>query len=637
MSGELWTPNGDGQPDLSWVAAGLGLVPALEASEWPDELNKVYLTANEYIAPVVGEKSLRLDVWLWGALQQHSREDLVAVLALLNQATADKSLMKQCEDYYLSVIHPAMAQSARHALQGGIDGKPRVFLARQCTLRALRVVLVPPTSIPGLPSAGVGALPDPIKGLLHGMPLLVAGILLAHITAAEMNRTRPVTEPTLARLPESLAMEIVANNIFNEVENPGALLARTWMLWRDYGPRVSPAKARKPPLEMLTEVTGIDFEDLLAIAFCYHAKAMAYAPDRGVRISAYDIDGVDRDVIDRFLSRFAITLDDLASQLAACSESWQMLPMQDRPLLRVSDDVIVLDTKYLLERITRGLYWLVHDHEHDNHGDDARNRWTQVYGDMVEFRVEDQLRRLAPPLIGQGSTFFTEEDLRAAFRSKRNAQKNVDTGIDFGEEVVLAEVVSGQVSVPTRSQADVEAFKRDVERLALKKIRQLDVSATNLLQDPQPSNSPLPAPASKIRPVVVQGGGFPVNVVTRRYIEGCSDQERLLSDPRIERLSILDLEELDVCEALHESRGPSLPVILGGWASSEYRNASLRTYLALCLGRETEQAGRPADLDRALDEAFTAIAARLGTEWHAPDSNEKDPPAEGEGNGKTTS
>lgn len=636
VSGELWTPDGDdGRPDLSWVADSLGLVPALEASEWPDELNKVYLTANEYIAPVIGEQSLRLDVWLWGVLQQHSREDLVAVLALLNQATTDKALLKQCEDQYLSMIHPDIARSARFALQGGIEGKPRVFLARQCILRTLRAVLVPPTNIPGVPAAGASALPDPFKNLLRGMPLVVAGILLVHITAAEMNRSRPANEPTLARLPESLAMEIVANNIFNEVENPGTLLARTWMLWRDYGPRVSSSKARKPPLEMLTEATGIDLEDLLAIAFCYYAKATAYAPDRGVRINAFDIDGVDRDVIDQFLSRFAITLDDLASQLAACPESWQTLPMQDRPLLRVGDDVIVLDTKYLLERVTRGLYWLVHDHERDSHGDEARNRWTQVYGDMIEFRVEDQLRRLAPPLIGQSSTFFTEEDLRAAFHSKGKAQKNVDTGIDFGEAVLLAEVVSGQVSVPTRSQANVDAFKKDVERLALKKIRQLDVSATNLLLNPQPSRSPLPAPANKIRPVVVQGGGFPVNVVTRRYIDECSGQEHLLTHPSIERLSILDMEELDVCEALHESRGLSLLAILEGWASSKYRNASLRTYLALCMERETEQAGRTADLRRALDEALAAIAARLGSEWRAPDGD-TNPSTEEGGDASTT-
>jgi hypothetical protein len=195
---------------------------------------------------------------------------------------------------------------------------------------------------------------------------------------------------------------------------------------------------------------------------------------------------------------------------------------------------------------------------------------------------------------------------------------NVDFGIDFGEEVVLAEVVSGQVSVPTRTQADVGAFEKDVERLALKKIRQLDVSATNLLTDPQPPKSPLPNPARKIRPVVVQGGGFPVNVVTRRYIGEHTAKEGLLDDARVERLSMIDMEELDVCEALHGSHGLNLPEILGGWASSQYRNASLRTYLAMHFEQQMDQMERTPELRRALDEALTAIAGRLGTEWHAP-------------------
>lgn len=550
-------------------------------------------------------------------LQQHSREDLVAFLAALNQATYDKELLKQYEQQYLASIKAVTAHSVRNALDGGVDGKPRVFLARQCVLRTLRAVLAPPLTVPGIPAGGG----DAVKAFLTGMSLPVAGILLVHITAAQMNEPRPATEPSLARLPESLAMEIVANNIFNEVDNFGTLLARTWLLWREYGPRVEPGKARKPALAMLAEATQIDFEDLLAIAYGYHAKAMAYRPDRGVLIDAYDLGGIEREAIDRFLDRFAITLDELAAELAKYPKPWQLLPIQDRPLLRVGDQVIVLDTKYLLERVTRGLYWLVHDHERDTHGDVARTRWTQVFGEMVELRAEDQMRRLAPPLIGQGETFFTEEMLRAAFTKKGSADKNVDIGIDFGDEVVLAEVVSGHVSVPTRTLGDAAAFNKDAERLAMKKIRQLQVSAANLLTDPQPPKSPLPQPAKRIRPIVIQGGGFPVNIVTRRYIEDQTRSAKLLTDARIEPLAIIDMEELDACEMLHAARGMSLPEILRGWSASRYRNASLRTYIALDLDAEMDGVGRTSDLRRALDEALSAIGTRLGTTWHAPDAD----------------
>jgi hypothetical protein len=619
VTSQLWTPDGEGRPDLSWAAAGLGLVAVPEDSEWPDELNKVYLTANEYIAPLIGQ-TLRLEVWLWGVLQQHPREELVAVLAALNQATHDKELLTQYEQQYLGSIHRDMAQSVRNALDGGVDGKPRVFLARQCVLRALRAVLVPPTSVPGLPAGGADALPDPIKAVLSGMQPVVAGILLTHITAAQMNEPRPANEPTLARLPQSLAMEIVANSIFNEVDNPGTLLARTWLLWRDYGARISPDKARKPPLTMLEEATQIAFEDLLAIAFNYYAKAVAYQPGRGVLIDAYDLADIEREAVDRFLDRFSITADDLAAELATYPKPWQLLPVQDRPLLRVGDEVIVLDTKYLLERVTRGLYWLVHDYERDTHGDTARTRWTQVYADMVELRAEDQLRGFAPPLLGRGETFFTEEALRAAFGKKGGADKNVDIGIDFGDEVVLAEVVSGQVSVPTRTQGDADAFVKDAERLAMKKIRQLQVSATNLLADPQPPASPLPSPARAVRPIVIQGGGFPVNIVTRRYIEEQKHSDKLLTDARIEPLAIIDMEELDACDMLHAAHGLSLPEILRGWSASKYRNVSLRTYIAMNLNAETDGIGRAPDLLRALDEALSAIGRRLGAAWRRPTS-----------------
>jgi hypothetical protein len=41
---------------------------------------------------------------------------------------------------------------------------------------------------------------------------------------------------------------------------------------------------------------------------------------------------------------------------------------------------------------------------------------------------------MAPPLLGGGNTFFTEENLLAAF----SGMKNCDAGIDFGGEIMLA-------------------------------------------------------------------------------------------------------------------------------------------------------------------------------------------------------
>jgi hypothetical protein len=114
---------------------------------------------------------------------------------------------------------------------------------------------------------------------------------------------------------------------------------------------------------------------------------------------------------------------------------------------------------------------------------------------------------MAPALCGGGLAFFTEEALQAAFPRT----KNCDAGIDFGGDVVLAEVVSGTVKVQTRELADVGSFAQDTERIVLCKARQLYVTAGNLLRRPQPGNSPVKVAPSRIFPVVVISGQYPVN------------------------------------------------------------------------------------------------------------------------------
>jgi hypothetical protein len=185
----------------------------------------------------------------------------------------------------------------------------------------------------------------------------------------------------------------------------------------------------------------------------------------------------------------------------------------------------VLDEQYLIERATQGLYWFVHEHERDLDDERGWKRWNGAYASMVERRAEDQLRRLAPPLIGGGSTFFSEEDLQAAFPRSKNS----DAGIDFGELTLLAEVVTGQAALATRENADAAAYAGDIEKLFVKKARQLDETAASLLRDPQPAASPLDKPARRILPVTVRGWQFPLNPLTRGHIEDALRSEGLLN------------------------------------------------------------------------------------------------------------
>jgi hypothetical protein len=595
----------------------LGLAPVPEEHTWLDKLIRVYLVARDYLAPfdITRGRDFDRDQWIAVLLGKYPAEEYLCHLALLNHAANSDELTEACQQRFLTVIAPDAAEAIRGALAGS-DGQRRRFLARQTVLRAMRIVLVPPEP----PAVG----PNPaLAADLEGIDPESAAVLLAHLAADSLTQERSTGEPRFCGTTESLAMEMIANNLFNDRDDNGDLLGRYRLLWMHCGTRLKRFPPRRAPAEMLLEATGISFDELTTLGFAYWTHIQSRRPGDQVGVNAMIVPGIaiTEATIEAFLALFSSTPASLASALRDCPKPWQMLPIQDRPLLRLGDDVVVLDERYLAERVTRGLYWLVHDHEKATYGDTARNRWTQSYSEMIETRVEDQLRRMAPHLIGGQRAFFTEEDLRAAFPGDRA----IDAGADFGGDVVLAEVVAGTVKLATREQADLTSFQEDAKRLVLDKARQLYVSAANLLRDPQPAESPLPVPPTRILPVVIGGGQFPVNPLTIRYISEQLTTQSLPPPGPIQPLTVLDLEELEGCQALHQRWGMTLPQVLDAWRQSPYSGVAFRNYLAYEYGGQ--ELGRPAEVQAALAESFEVIQRLLGA------SETWSPPGEPDGKG----
>jgi hypothetical protein len=604
-----WSSGGIIVPGGSLAATQLGLAPAETRSAWFDQYVKAYLTAGDYLTSTLSAAGLPLDPvpLINSLLRLHPRDAYLPVLVALNHAAHHPELIEACQERFLTRLNPAMTQNVRRALDGRADGIRRVLLARQPVLRALRTVLThrPPQ----------GASAGNLSGLAPGLDPELAGMLLVHLVAAQLRAPQTAGGPLIGGLPEGLAMEMVANGLFHSNERPDVLLARTRMLWSTYGSQIDldKLKQRTRPLDLLREATGLDFEDIAALTVAYYGYIRALQPGGLPGVNAFAGISINRETVETYLGSFASTPDELADKLDACPGSWQMLPIQERPLLRIGEVIFVLDEQYLIERATQGLYWFVHEKERQLDGQRGWEKWNGAYANMVERRVEDQLRRMTPPLIGSDSAFFTEEDLQAAFPRS----KNVDAGIDFGELTLLAEVVTTQVALPTRENADVAAFNKDIGKFFLKKARQLDETAANLLRDPQPDGSPLLSPARRVLPVAVRGGQFPINPITRRHIEDALQHEELLNHRRaaapIARVAPLDLEELEICETLHETRNLPLHHLITQWQESDdFAGSSLRSFLTQTYGGNF---ARPADLQAELARTLSLITARLGSDW----------------------
>jgi hypothetical protein len=478
-------------------------------------------------------------------------EEYLCQLAILNHAATSDDLTDPFAERFLKSIAPDAAEAVRHAMAGGVDGFRRWFLARQLVLRAMRLVLVPPRAAAG------GAADGALEASLGGIDQETAAVLLVHLAGDALCQERQLGEARLCGMAESLAMEMNANNLFNDRDDNGDLLARYRMLWLGYGTRCKRYVPRLPPADMLREATGIGFDETITLAFAYWGYLQGRGPGDPVRVKAMVAPAmtIPRADVGAFLGLFSCTPAALAQELRQCPRPWQMRPLQARPLLSLGDDVVVLDERYLIERVTRGLYWLVHDHEKETYSDKARGAWTQVWSEMVEARAEDQLRQMAPALLDGKREFFTEEALQAAFPGT----KNCDAGLIFGGDVVLAEVVSGTVKVQTRELADVGSFVQDTERIVLCKARQLYVTTANLLRRPQPGNSPVGIRPSRIFPVVVISGQYPVNPLTVRYINEQLTAEGHRPDGTVQPLTVMDLEELEGCQALLQRKGRTLP------------------------------------------------------------------------------
>lgn len=579
----------------------LGLVPVPESTAWLENLVGIYLIARDYLVPLEGARGrvFDRDQWITALLAMHSAEEYLCQLAALNHATNADDLTGAYQQRFLNVMPPASAEVIRQALASGEDGRKRLFLARHVVLRAMRLVLAPPS-----PKA-----PDPgLVGDLKHVDPETAAVLLTHLVADGLTQERADDEPQFCGTAESLAMEMICNSLFNHGDDIGDLLARYRLLWLGCGGRLTQVTPRRLPADLLEEATSISFDDMTALAFAYWSHIRSCRPDDPVKLNAMIMPSVtvDQATIETFLNLFSSTPVDLAGELRACSKPWQMLPIQNRPLLRLAGDVVVLDERYLVERVTRGLYWLVHDYEKWHHGENARARWSTAYGEMIELYAEDLLLPMAPPLIGGKRAFFSEEDLRAAFPGTRIC----DAGIDFGGDVVLAEVVSGTVKVPTREQADPDSFRDDTDRLVVEKVKQLNVAAENLLRDPPPAGSPLAQRPTRIFPIVVFGGQYPVNPLTLRHIHERLEAEGLRPHGAIQPLTMLDLEELEACAYLSEQRQLTFPQLADAWRRSPYANAAFRNYLSYQYGGH--ELGRPAAVAAALTKSSTIILQRLG-------------------------
>jgi hypothetical protein len=573
-----------------------GLLVRSDSQMSPLDYMGVYLVIGDYLqGEELGLSSTSLrDVIIDSTVPLLGKMNVIRLLAILNMIGRRPEELELLTRDFLASLAPLPRERCTNALRAGPD--KRVLLTRQGVLAALRCAL---------------ANPDNSESSAESSTIMTRTIWYVHAVASNLAAEPPSDGSRIGGLPAHLSAELVRNGAFYESDDVYSSIGRQVCLWRTFGRAGAPYLDGKDPADVVAEITGLQIEDFLTLGFALQAHALSWKPGKPLHL-AEAIGNIDPTVLEAFLQLVALTPEEFEVALSIPPRStWDFLSIQEHPVLRTPQGLLVLDESYLFARVTRGLYWIVHDFLRDERGDLARRKWTQAWGAMVEAMSESIILSFAPRLFTGGSTFFTESDLRDAFPRSKAA----DAVVDFGESLAAFEVVSGQLTTGTRIDGSAEAFEADMNRLVYKKMRQLNATAANLIRDEHPLTG-YQGLARCVYPIIVVGGGFVLSPIVATCIEEHRHQRAYFEHALVKPLSVIDLAELEELEGL-AATGTNILDVLDSWHQSGIASLPLHNWMFKEYGWSPELYRAPR-LRGLVDETFAMMTSRMGLQEERP-------------------
>lgn len=549
-----------------------------------------YLTLGEYLDAGPFDETTRDNAALRSLLDEFPAEEYLVQLAILNHLQFNDEATATVERRFLRALRDDMRERVEAALSVKTGGLGKRFLHRQPILAAMRRVI----------------RHHPPAEYKRRLPLDIAAIYLSHAAATMLDSRPSSDDERLGGLPTSLAMELLRNAYFHRGDDDWSVIDRFVRLWNVFGKRPLRNALSRSPAEVLLERTGLEVEDFLALGFALWAPAGVWERGRDITSPLDFAPRYDPTKVESFLREVSMDLDEFRATIEDDhDEPWNFLAFESRPVMRIGERLLVLDEDFMMQRVTKGLYWCLFDHLKGRpSGNDTHLRCSQAYGDMMELMVEDQLQTLVPMDLGGSQVLYTEEDLKAAYNTKA-----CDAALYFGTHFALFEVVSSGLKVDSRVYGSAKSFREDTEKLVLEKVGQVATTAACILADEPRLTGHPPTPGLKILPVVVVGGGFPINHISGQYLAELLPSDPWSLDARYEPLCVIDLAELEHLEGLAERHGQSVVELLVGWKQSPYASSPLRNYLIVAVPKPLSEI-RPTRME-AVEDVFKNILARL--------------------------
>jgi hypothetical protein len=420
---------------------------------------------------------------------------------------------------------------------------------------------------------------DEYVGLLAAL-IAVPGSILGSVNAIGDHENAPVADERWMQLFVGHGGFVGRGSLRNE-------LGRAYRLYEEVA--ASETAASHPdccPLSMwLVEEYDLSFAELQAAAFALHAgskmleeQELPALVDESyfAKTRLADKSGRALEVLSAprewFVERFESTQGD--PRRAA----FEITPFLHRPALRQPDGKVMPIAPRALEAWmgATGNYYRLFDIARGK-GSETRKRFTRFNGALVETYVAETAERAYPPPGAASAIWLPGRVFREqVYRARGSELRTPDIAIDLTPDLVIIEVTSSRLTERSVVDADPDAVRRDIEKVVIDKVEQLGRGIADL----RSGVAKLPdfdmAAIDRIWPIVVGSEGILQTPTLWAFIDNAV--ERSLDQPKVQTLTLLDLEDVEELFGL-VIEGHSIVDVLRAKTSELWRDRELAIWM----------------------------------------------------------
>lgn len=399
----------------------------------------------------------------------------------------------------------------------------------------------------------------------------------------EYTRFKDENNPTLEER-QKLYLTLARNLFFNEHSNFALALTRYWYILN----KIAYSKKNKQIniKQLFKKATKIDFNYLLAVGFaiwgfyCETNKVKRLSKPEEFLFNDNYFKNTQKKIKQRLTNALELLTGNYSfyknefTKIRTSSEHFYLNPFWKKPILKNSNGVYgVLDMKFLEERMSVGIYWMIFDYLLSTNASKSTlsqfgSQWGYIFEDYVNILIKKT---------------YPQKPLRVLFEKEGDNTGGVDAIIIYPDSLILIEVTTKKVRYDYWISSNYSEVEKSLFRILIKddKSKGRAIKLFNAIKKIRLGDVPIDelniSNIRKFIPIIL----FEKSPPMHRRLWNIYDsflQKNGITDRRfLDDLDFWDIEELEMVLA-DVQKGKTIPEILKEKEKAGFFKDSIRNY-----------------------------------------------------------